>query len=174
MKPRLLMLAGVGCILVAMIVLWHRTDPIHKKLLLGCARVLKKQIPVTLEVDDRKIQGVRCFVEPGEFGNHRSRGLVLWVEDPRAVLGYHILIVDLDNKKIISPNSGDRNYRLLGNKRLIQSDSGAVGVAFGDSKLDDGDPNFQRSGNLISFTIPPVLDLPSGRWKVRIDANESI
>ena len=174
MKPRLLMLAGAGCILVAMIVLWHRTDPIHKKLLLGCARVLKKQIPVTLEVDDRKIQGVRCFVEPGEFRNHRSKGLVLWVEDPRAALGYHVLIADLDHKRILLPNSGDRNYRLLGSKRLIQSDSGAVGVAFGDSKLDERDPNFQQSGNWISFTIPPVLDLPSGRWTVRIDGDSRI
>lgn len=60
----------------------------------------------------------------------------------------------------------------LGNKRLVQSDSGAVGIAFGDSKLDERDPNFQQSGDLISFTIPPVLDLPSGRWNIKIDPNQ--
>jgi len=67
MKRRLLMLAGVGCILVVLIVLWQRTDPIYEKLLLGWARVLKKQIPVTVEIDDHKLQGVRCFAEPGEL-----------------------------------------------------------------------------------------------------------
>jgi len=156
-----------------LILVLREIDPIYRKLLLGCARVLKRELPVIVEVDNRQLQGVRCFVEPGEFGNHRSKGLVLWVEDPRIALGYDVLIADLDNEKIISPNSGDQNYRLLSNAWLIQSDSGAAGVPFGDPKLDANDPNFQQSGNLISFTMPPVLGLPSGRWNVRIDANES-
>ena len=174
MKRRFKILAVVACCLVVLILVLHETDPIYRKLLLGWARVLKKQIPVTVEVGDHQLPGVRCFTEPGEFGNHRSKGLGLRMKDPHAVLGYHVLIVDLDHRKILLPNSGVGDYRLLGNKRLIQADSGAVGVAFGDSKLDECDPNLQQSGNLISFTIASVWGLPSGRLNVRIDASESI
>jgi hypothetical protein len=173
MKRRLMMLAGVGFVLAALFVLWYdTTHSIYAKLLLGNARVLTSQVAITVAVDDRELRGVRCFAEPGEFRNHRSKGLVLWVDDPHALLGRHVLVVDLDRRSILLPNFGLDDYKLLGNKRLMQSDSGAVGVAFGDSKLDERDPDFQQSGNLISFTIPPVLDLPAGRWSVRIDANQ--
>lgn len=57
---------------------------------------------------------------------------------------------------------------------LLQAESGALGVLFGDPKLDGRDPDFQRSGDLISFTIYPEHGLPSDRWTVRIDANDRI
>lgn len=55
-------------------------DPIHAKLLLGEARLLRTQVPVTVKIGDHKLQNVCCFVEPGEFRNHRSKGLVLGME----------------------------------------------------------------------------------------------
>ncbi len=173
MKRRLLVLGGFVCILGVAFLAWLRSGSIYPKLLLGWARVLTRQIPVTAEVGGRRLEGTRCFVEPGEFQNQRSKGLVLWVENPAAVLGRDILVVDLDHGEVLVPNSGWNHYRLLRNKWLIQSDSGAQGVPFGDAKLDAADPNLQRSGNLISFTIPAVLDLPAGRWNVRIDPNGS-
>ena len=90
------------------------------------------------------------------------------------MLGRHILVVDLDREEVLVPNPGVRNYQLLWHKWLIQSESGALGVPFGHPKLDANDPDFQQSGNVISFTIPPVLNLPPGRWKLKIDANERI
>jgi hypothetical protein len=100
--------------------------------------------------------------------------LVLWVESPDAALGRDILVVDLDHGEVLVPNFGWDDYRLLRNRWLIQSDSGAQGVPFGDAKLDAADPNFQPFGNSICFTIPAVLDLPAGRWNVRIDPNGSV
>jgi hypothetical protein len=169
MKRRSKMTVAAVCVLTASIVVWFLTDPIYAKLLLGQARALRKQIPVTVEVSDHRLPGVRCFAEPGKFWNHRSKGLVLRLENPHAVLGYHVLIIDLDHRAVLVPNSDRNDYRLLRDKWLLQSNSGTEGVPFGDSKLDANDPTFQQLGNVISFSIPPVLDLPSGRWTVTVD-----
>jgi hypothetical protein len=174
MKRRVIVLGGVLCILGVAFLAWLRSGSIYPKLLLGWARVLTKQIPVTVEIGDRRLESARCFVEPGEFQNHRSQGLVLWVEDPADVLGRHILVMDQGHGEVLVPNSGQNHYRLLRNRWLIQSDSGAQGIPFGNAKLDATDPNFQQSGNSISFTIPAVLDLPAGRWNVRPDPNGSV
>lgn len=94
------------------------------------------------------------------------------MNDPHAWPGRHILIVDSAHQEVSLPNSSARQYKLLLGRWLLQAESGAWGVPFGDPKLDGRDPDFQRSGDVISFTIYPELGLPSGRWTVRIDANE--
>ena len=149
-------------------------DPVSRKLLLGEARILTKQIPVTVQIDGHKLERVRCFVEPGEFRNHRSDGLVLRMDGAHSERGCDVLIVDLDHGSVLVPSYSTRNYRLLRDRWLIQSDSGAAGVPSGDSKLDANDPDFRRSGNVISFTIPPVLNLPPGRWNVTVDCKKGI
>jgi hypothetical protein len=175
MKRRSKMMIGVGvCALIVLIIVGRLADPIYRKLLLGWARVLTKEIPVTVEIDDHALGNVRCFAEPGEFRNHRSKGLVLWLENPRYALGYDVLVVDLDHGQVLVPNCGAGHYKLLRNGWLIQADSGAMGVPFGDSKLDANNPDFRQSGNVISFTIPPVLNLPSGRWNVTVDRKSDI
>lgn len=142
--------------------------PIYCKLLCGAARILSRPVDVVLEVDGRPMEGVRCFRESTRFDGTPSNRLVLHIKDPNAILGREILIVAPTDGMVLLPNASFADYRLILNKWLIQSDSGACGVAFGDSKLDARDPDFQQSGNMISFTIPPVLDLPSGRWNLRI------
>ena len=173
MKRRSKMTVAAIDALVVFLTVWCLTDPIIAKVLLGEARVLREQIPVVVEISEHQLQNIRCFAEPGEFRNHRSKGLVLWVENPRAMLGRHLLVLDLDHEKVLVPNASGRDYRLLWNKWLIQSESGAVAVPFGDSKLDANDPDFQQSGNVISFTIPPVLNLLPGRWNVTISRRET-
>ena len=90
------------------------------------------------------------------------------------MFGRHVLILDLDHRKVGVPNSDISGYRLVWGRWLLQSEGGDGGVPFGDSKLDANDPGFQQSGNEISFTIPPVLNLPPGRWKLTIDGKNNI
>jgi|GEM_PF-6166398 len=70
---------------------------------------------------------------------------------------------------VLLPSQSTENYRLIRDKWLIQSDIGALGVELGSSKLDGVDPQFERSESTISLTVFPLLDLPTGRWSLRID-----
>jgi len=170
-KRRLTIAAALVCTLAASFFIWNRSGSIYPKLPFGWARVLTERIPIAVEVDGRRLETVYSFAEPGRFHGPSSDRLALWLKDPNSVLGYDVLIIDRDREEVLVPCSGVRNYRLLRNRWLVQSDSGAEGVAFGNPKLDGRDPDFQQSEDTISFTIPPVLDLPSGRWNLKVNAN---
>lgn len=168
-----IILISVG-IPITLLLVWFASDRIHAKLLVGAARILRHRVPVVLSVEGVSLHNVYCFREDSLFSGERSGRLILWVEIPKAVLGRDILIVDPDSKKVCLPNSSSRHYKLLWKKWLIQSDSGVQGVAFGDSKLDPNDPSFQQAGNIISFSIPPILGLPSGRWTLKLNRSAQL
>jgi hypothetical protein len=172
MKRRTKIIAIALCTLAALAITKIASDPIYGKLLVGTARVLTKRIPITLEVGDQRIDRVWCFRESNLFHGGASKRLILWLESPHAVLGREILVVDLNRGKVYLPNSSTLDYKLISRRWLVQSEGGDGGVAFGDSKLDASDPHFQQSGKSISFTIPPMLDLPSGRWNVKTGTSD--
>lgn len=149
---------------------WLASQPIYCKLLFGMARILSQQVDVVLEIDGRLVPGVRCFKESTLYDGRPSDRLVLYIDDPNTLLKRHIILVAPAHGMVLLPKPSTRDYRLIRDRWLIQSDSGAEGVAFGDTKLDDRDPDFRRSKDTCSFTIPPVLDLPAGRWNLRISA----
>jgi len=173
MKRRSKIIIVIILLSLSTAVAWFASDYIHGKLLIGTARVLKNKVPIILTVDGNLINGVLCFREPCLYNGGASKRLVLWLENPQAVTGRKILIVDPEKEKVFIPNSSTRDYKLLLNRWLLQSESGSVGVAFGYSKLDKRDPDFQMVGNLISFTIPSVLNLPPGRWNIQIKEKSS-
>ncbi|UCE46740.1 MAG: hypothetical protein JSW47_14120 [Phycisphaerales bacterium] len=154
---------------VIFLLVWFASDRIRLRLLVGAARILRDAVAVQLSVDGASVGNVRCFREDTVFDGGKSNRLVLWVEIPKASYGRDILIVDPDSRKIYLPNASSNDYKLLWKRWLMQSDSGAMGAAFGDSKPDPDDPNFQQADNIISFTIPPILDLPSGRWELKLN-----
>jgi hypothetical protein len=165
-RSRAVVLAGIALVLLASA--GTVSDPLSRQLLLGQATLLRHEISVTGEVDGHRLEAIRCFAEPGRFGGPASQRLVLWMDDTGGTIPHRVLIVDLDNGKVIVPNASQANYRLLGRRWLAQSDSGAEGVLFGDPKLDARDPGFQRSADTVSFTVPAVLNLPSGQWSLRL------
>lgn len=166
-KYKIIIISAV--ILMMLFLAWFAAEPIHVKLLVGSARIIGNKVPARLSVDGVSLENAHCFREDSLFNGEKSNRLVLWVEIPETPLGRDILIVDPDSRKVYLPAAGTDDYKLLWKKWLIQSDSGAMGVAFGDSKLDPNDPNFQQAGNMISFSIPPVLGLPSGRWELKLN-----
>ena len=168
MKRRSRIVALTGTILVLLAGAGMLSDPLSRKLLLGQARLLTQELPVTAEVDGHRLEAIRCFAEPGRFGSPASKRLVLWMDETGGTIPHRALIVDLDNGKVIVPNASQANYRLLGRRWLAQSDSGAEGVPFGHPKLDARDPGFHRSADTVSFTVPAVLNLPSGQWSLRL------
>lgn len=172
-KSKFILVVIIILLSFSIIFTWFASYYIHGKLLFGTARVLTNKVPIILTVDDNPINDVLCFREPCLYHGGVSKRLVLWLENPQAVADRYILIVDPEKEKVGIPNSSTHQYKLLWKRWLIQAESGIGVVAFGDSKLDKRDPEFQQVGNLISFTIPPVKNLPSGRWNIQIKENRN-
>lgn len=158
------------CVAILLAIAALASQPVYCRLLLGTSRILSEQVGVVLEINGRPVPGVRCFKESTRYDGSPSDRLVLYFDDPDALLKRHILLVAPADGMVLLPNLSTRDYRLISDRWLIQSDSGAQGVAFGDSKLDGVDPHFERSEGTVSFTVPfPLLGLPTGRWSLRID-----
>lgn len=174
MKRRTRIIAAILCAIAVLAVVEVVSVPIYGKLLTGTARILTERIPITVKIGDRRIERVWCFRESNRFRGGVRRSLILWLESPRAMFGRHVLILDLDHGTVHVPNSAISDYRLILRRWLVQSEKGDGGVPFGAPKLDTNDPDFQQSGNEISFTIPPVLNLPPGRWELTIDGKNNI
>ena len=159
-------------IFVILIFVWFVSDIIHMKLFVGGARILTKQVHINIEIDGQRFDDFFCFEDTGQFGDGHSKRLVLWIKSSESNYLREILIVDTTNRKILLPNSSDNCYKLICEKYLMQSNSGAYGVAFGDSKLDANDPEYQNTNGTISFNIPSnEFGIPSGRWTIQ-NSNE--
>ena len=94
------------------------------------------------------------------------------------MFGRHVLILDLDHRKVGRAQFGISQitgwFGEDGSCNKPKEGRGWWSARSVTPRLDANDPGFQQLGNEVSFTIPPVLNLPPGRWKLTIDGKNNI
>ena len=156
------------CLLVLFLLLGglFYSNPILLKTVTGTARILSNNLNATIKIDGEIRPYVKCFVVDSSFNGTPADYLILWIPEDSANYGRDVIFVDRLHHDAGLPNAGDKDYYLMWNRFLLQSESGSKYVPFSSGKFDNQITHFESSDGRISFVVPASSTLPKKKIEI--------
>src|SRR5882724_10915480 len=148
MRKAIIILAG--CLFVGVFAFVYQ-HPIVTKLPVGSARILSPHRNLTIRIDGQIDHSVMSFQGRTRVNGRAADNIFLWIPDASDPLGRDIVGINLIEKQVGIPNSGNMNYDLLGGKYLVQSVDAEAMVPFDNVKFDYLDPQLKINNAYIHF-----------------------
>jgi hypothetical protein len=152
MKKIIAVLISISILIILLI---YFETPIIGKYIFGSARIIDTQAQYKVLVNNKKYDKCKVFEVKESFDSKRNCNLlVLYFDNNVNPETRNVILIDLTDKKVGSPNSNKKDYDVIfGN--LFQSESGSFYVAFVNVAKGYGfNTDLITKNNNIKFKLP--------------------